>query len=229
MNARPRTDSPVTAAHVDDVDAFSRRLYRRARTAGPAFSDIASVVRSLHTVLKHLKVEIEDPASLLGSGSSSVYVRQLTPLIEDCDFALQQLEVVLNKYGTDSAAGLADPSATKLMPGEKGWVLETSERDRLELIRAKLATQKLNIDIFLDTVQLRNTTRNQDSLSVNTGHVDMDSIKDKVDAIATKICHFKDSDSADDDEELWQNFRDELIKDGFSEDVLRQNQVRTSL
>lgn len=224
MNARPSTDSPVTAVHVDDVDAFSRRLYRRARTAGPAFSAIASVVRSLHTVLKHLKVEIEDSASLIRSGSSSVYARQLTPLVEDCDFALQQLEVVLNKYGADSAAGLADPSGAKLMPGEKGWVLETSERDRLELIRTKLATQKLNIDMFLDTVQLRNTTRRQDSVPVNAGRIDLDSIKDKVDAIATRICHFKDTDSADDDEELWQKFRDELIKDGFSEDVLRQNQ-----
>jgi len=63
---------------------------------------------------------------------------------------------------------------------------------------------------------------------VNAGRIDLDSIKDKVDAIATRICHFKDTDSADDDEELWQKFRDELIKDGFSEDVLRQNQVCSS-
>ncbi|KAH7041535.1 uncharacterized protein B0I36DRAFT_371698 [Microdochium trichocladiopsis] len=214
----------MSATHVDDVDAFSRTLYRRARTAGPAFSDIASVVRSLHTVLKHLKVEIEDPASLLGSGSSSVYARQLTPLVEDCDFALQQLEVVLDKSGTETGTGESEALGGKAMPGEKGWVLETGERDRLELIRAKLATQKLNIDMFLDTVQLRNTTRRREVATADTSHVDMDSIKDKVDAIATRICHFKDSDSADDDEELWQKFRDELIREGFSKDILRQNQ-----
>ncbi|KAJ1337262.1 zinc finger CCCH domain-containing protein 13 [Microdochium nivale] len=223
MIAQSIPEGHTSAAHVDHVDAFSRRLYRRARTAGPAFGDIASVVQSLHTVLKHLKSEIEDPASLLGSASSSVYARQLTPLVEDCDFALQQLEVVLDKHEIDSAAILADSPHGKLMPGEKGWVLGTGERDRLELIRAKLATQELNVDMFLNTVQLRNTRRH-DTHGIDTSHVDMDLIKDKVDAIATRICHFKDSDSVGDDDELWQKFRDELVHEGFSEDVLRQNQ-----
>ncbi|KXJ88757.1 hypothetical protein Micbo1qcDRAFT_166197 [Microdochium bolleyi] len=224
MITQSAPEGHMSAAHVDDVDAFSRRLYRRARTAGPSFSEIASVVRSIHTVLKHLKSEVEDPASLLCSSSSSVYARQLTPLVEDCDFALQQLEVVLDKYNNPNAANIGDGPKSNLMPGEMGWVLERAESDRLELIRAKLATQKLNIDMFLDTVQLRNTARRHDNSVVDTSHVDMDSIKDKVDAIATRICQFKDSDSADDDEELWQKFRDELVHEGFSEDVLRQNQ-----
>ncbi|CCF43085.1 hypothetical protein CH063_12893 [Colletotrichum higginsianum] len=188
------------------VDAFARALYRRAKTSGPDFADVSTVVRRLHTVLKHLRVESEDPDSLLNSDASSVYARQLAPLVEDCDFALKQLETILEKYG----------EATRL---------EERELDMVAMIRTKLANQKTNIDMFLDTVQLHNPSKAQRIVDEQGGN--LDNIKDKVDAIAARLFARRDSGISEDDEDLWQQFRTELEKEGFSKDVLRKNKVRT--
>ncbi|TID02070.1 SART-1 family protein DOT2 [Colletotrichum higginsianum] len=184
------------------VDAFARALYRRAKTSGPDFADVSTVVRRLHTVLKHLRVESEDPDSLLNSDASSVYARQLAPLVEDCDFALKQLETILEKYG----------EATRL---------EERELDMVAMIRTKLANQKTNIDMFLDTVQLHNPSKAQRIVDEQGGN--LDNIKDKVDAIAARLFARRDSGISEDDEDLWQQFRTELEKEGFSKDVLRKN------
>jgi len=190
------------APNLSAVDAFARALYRRAKTSGPDFADVATAVRRLHTVLKHLKVEAEDPDSLLNSDASSVYARQLAPLIEDCDFALKQLETILEKYGEAPR-------------------LEERERDMVAMIRSKLADQKTNIDMFLDTVQLHNPSKAQRVVDEQGGN--LDNIKDKVDAIAARLFARRDSGIGEDDEDLWQQFRTELEKEGFSKDVLRKN------
>ncbi|GKT54300.1 hypothetical protein ColTof4_06445 [Colletotrichum tofieldiae] len=190
------------APNLGAIDAFARALYRRAKTSGPDFADTATAVRRLHTVLKHLKVEAEDPDSLLNSDASSVYARQLAPLVEDCDFALKQLETILEKYG----------EATRL---------EERERDMVAMIRSKLANQKTNIDMFLDTVQLHNPSKAQRIVDEQGGN--LDNIKDKVDAIAARLFARRDSGIGEDDEDLWQQFRTELEKEGFSKEVLRKN------
>ncbi|KAF6807668.1 hypothetical protein CSOJ01_08032 [Colletotrichum sojae] len=192
-----------TTIPIGAVDAIARALFRRAKTAGPEFADIATVVRRLHTVLKHLKAEAEDPDSLLNAGSSAtVYVRQLTPLVEDCDFTFKQLDTILEKYGG------ADR-------------LEERERDMVAMIRTKLANQKTNIDMFLDTIQLHNPGKAQRIVDEQGGN--LDNIKDKVDAIAARLFARRDSGIGDDEEDLWQQFRAELEKEGFSKDVLRKN------
>ncbi|KAI1105694.1 hypothetical protein F4804DRAFT_303714 [Jackrogersella minutella] len=207
----------VWPADIEQVDAFVRKLYKRARAAGPDLEEIATTVRSLHTVLKHLKFEAEDPESLLCVDGSAVYARQLTPILEDSEFALKQLDTILEKkYGGGDGGTQMD--------GEKGWtMLESRERDMIELIRTKLANQKLSIDMFLDTIQLRNPSKSR--RMVDTSSADLDSIKDKVDVIASRICQRKNSNLADGNEEdLWEKFRDELERAGFSRDVLRKNQ-----
>lgn len=223
---------PISAAAVrvspDDierVDAFARKLYKRARAADPDLEEIATTVRSLHTVLKHLKFEAEDPESLLSVDDSAVYARQLTPILEDSEFALKQLDTLLEKkYGGSNAGSDGDGAAQ--MDGEKGWtMLESRDRDMIELIRTKLSNQKLSIDMFLDTIQLHNPSKSHHM--VDTSSASLDSIKDKVDAIATRICQRKNSNLADgNEEELWAQFRDSLEQEGFSRDVLRKNQVR---
>lgn len=221
MAASPVDAAPAahaTAGDIERVDSFSRRLYRRARGAGADFAEVATVVRGLHTVLKHLKVEAEDHESLLNSDQASVYVRQLTPMVEDCDFALKQLDTILEKTGYSTSSdeeGRKGPSDQR--------PLEHRERDMIALIRTKLANQKLNIDMFLDTVQLHNPSKSH--RLVDTSSVNLESIKDKVDTIAARITQRRDSASSDNDDELWLQFRDELEKEGFSRDVLRKNQV----
>lgn len=203
----------ASVAQINAVDAVALRLYGRSKTAGPDFQDIATVVRRLHTVLRHLKVEAEDPDSLLNADSASVYARQLTPIVEDCDFTLKQLDTILEKYG-DSSSGETNSSSGGI---------EAREKDMIALVRTKLANQKTNIDVFLDTVQLHNPAKTR--RVIDNSSVNLDEIKDKVDAIATRLFRRRDSGFSDDGESLWQEFQIELEKEGFSKAVLQKNKV----
>lgn len=222
----------VDSTSITELAAYARSLYRRARTSGPDFDDVASVVRPLHMVIKHLRAEAEDPDSLLNSAQQqvSVYARQLAPLLEDTDFALKQLDTLLQKYGSSpSDDGVEDGSYRRADHGAKK--LEDRERDMLQLLRIKLANQKTHIDIFLDTVQLHNPARQPqpvrpDQIDANQ----QNSIKDKIDAVAARCFQRRakaraSGEAADDNEELWQVFSSELANEGFSSDVLRKHKV----
>lgn len=236
----PNGSATTTASSIESLDAFARQLYRRSRTAGHDFADIATVVRGLHTVLKHLRLEAVDPDSLLnqsptGDNRNSVYARQLTPIVEDCDFALKQLETILEKYGgsgdstDDTETSPTDRNSRgRNGNGRRGKEVEEREKDMIALIRTKLANQKTNIDIFLDTVQLHNPVKARRALQ-NADEEQLDNIKDQVDEIATRLFHRRGAVGSEDDEELWEQFRTELEKAGYSSDVLRNNKVRQDM
>ena len=229
----PNGSAITTASSIESLDAVARQLYRHARTAGDGFAHIATVVRGLHTVLKHLRVEADDPDSLLnkaptGDNRNSLYARQLTPILEDCDFTLKQLETILEKYGGsgDSAddAETSPTAGSRGRNGRKNKEVEDREKDMIALIRTKLANQKTNIDIFLDTVQLHNPVKARRALQ-NTDEEELDNIKDQVDEIATRLFHRRGAVGNEDDEALWEQFRTELERAGFSSAVLRNNKV----
>lgn len=225
----------TTAASIEPVDALARQLYHGARTAGPDFTDVATAVRALHTVLKHLRAEAEDPDSLLnsagphGDGENNQYARQLTPIVEDSDFTLKQLDTILQKYGNvgETADG-RDAEVQGTDESRSNSNMGSREKDMVALIRTKLANQKTNIDLFLDTIQLHNPVKSRGVLE-SADDRQLDSIKDKVDAIAAKLFHRRDPAGSEDEEELWQQFRTELENSGFSSDVLRRNKVSAHL
>ncbi len=215
------TARSATTSAIEEVDGSARLLHRRARDAGQDFADIAAVVKSLHTGLRYLRDEADDPDSLLNTPQrgGSVYARQLTPIVEDCDFALKQLDAILERCGHGGDGGSGPPPA-----------LESREKDMVALVRTKLANQKTNIDIFLDTVQLHNPAHPQRAAPGADSQL-LEDIKDKADAVASRLVvgrrHRRRSSSIDDgsDEELWQQFCAELVKEGFSSDVLHRNKV----
>lgn len=223
-------------ASISAVAATARALYRRAKISGPEFADVAPVVRSLHTVIKHLRAEAEDPDSLLNSSQqeSSIYARQLNPIVEDTDFTLKQLDTILEKYGSyPSDHGSDDGDVTRRnRANSRVKRMEDRERDMVQLIRTKLANQKTNIDIFLDTVQLHNPTRQHQPVDLDRADdKQMNNIKDKVDAVAARIFQRRararlSGDPPDESQEdMWQQFWIELVKEGFSGDVLRKHKV----
>ncbi|KND90752.1 hypothetical protein TOPH_04539 [Tolypocladium ophioglossoides CBS 100239] len=152
-----------TLEHIDAVDAFARTLFLRAKQyPSPSLSDVASDVRQLHLALRHLRVEAADPDSLLNSGAaSSVYARQVQPIVENCDFALKQLVTVLDKYdacGGREVDGLAD---------------------RVAPVRRWLTNGTTSIDMFLDTVQLHNPANKPPVNAVQGNEAGLEGIKDK--------------------------------------------------
>lgn len=226
----------TSISSISAIAATARGLYRRAKISGPEFADVAPVVRALHTVIKHLRAEAEDPDSLLNSSQheSSVYARQLTPIVEDTDFTLKQLDTILEKYGSyPSDQGSEDGDSPRRNRANSSVKrMEDRERDMVQLIRTKLANQKTNIDIFLDTVQLHNPTRQHQPVDLDRADdKQMNDIKDKVDAVAARIFQRRararlSGDAPDEShEDMWQQFRIELVKEGFSGDVLRKHKV----
>lgn len=202
-----------TVEHIDAVDAFARNLYLRLKQcssagADPPLDDVAIAVRQLHLALRHLRVEAADPDSLLNrAASTSLYVRQLEPLVEDCGFQLRQLETALSTIDIQGGAARAD---------------------RLATLRAKLANEKMSVDMFLDTIQLHNPA-NQPAGIVDGSQLGLENIKDKVDAIAHRLFARRDVNGlADDEDRLWEEFKQGLEKEGFSPQVLRRHKVSFS-
>jgi hypothetical protein len=234
-------DMPVDStsiSYISSVVASARNLYRRAKTSGPEFAEIATVVRPLHSVLKHLRAEAEDADSLLNSDGyeSSVYARQLTPIVEDTDFTLKQLDTILEKYGSCPSDGEAPDSGRGERANTSAKRMEDRERDMVALIRTKLANQKTNIDIFLDTVQLHNPTRQHKPVDLERADdQQMNKIKDKVDVVAARLFQRRARAAASGDaaqeteDQMWQEFWAELVKEGFSSDVLRKHKVSNML
>lgn len=224
-----------SVSSISAVAATARNLYRRARISGPDFAEVATVVRPLGSVLKHLRAEAEDPDSLLNASGheSSVYARQLAPIVEDTDFTLKQLDTVLEKYGSYPSDYDSLENGRRDAGNSSGKRMEDREKDMIALIRSKLAEQNTKIDMFLDTVQLQNTTTRQHR-PVDLEHTDgkqLDSIKDKLDIVAARLAQRRararaSGDAAEEsEEEMWQLFWAELVKEGFSGDVLRKHKV----
>jgi hypothetical protein len=196
------------ASPVDIIAVVNRckTLYRECRSAGGEYNEISHEVRNLHTVLRHLKYEVEALDSPLNR-DRSIWTRQLAPTIADCDSTLKQLDALVLKYASNGAAG-----------GSGRPRFGSDEMDQLGAIRVKLISQKRTLTAFLDSIQLP-----QSDMGANLDNMggQLDTILDKVDAIAARMGQRHD----DHNREAWKQFRRELIAEGFSSEVLQQNEV----
>jgi hypothetical protein len=209
------------------VVTFCRALYRKCRDAGGEYDEISREVRGLHTVLRHLKYEVEAPESPLNK-DRSIWGRQLAPIIGDCDFTLRQLDSLIMKYGrlASNGSGGSSPTTPRIL-----WErvrFGSNEMDQLGGIRVKLISHKTSLTLFLDTIQLHQSGKMATALDNHGGQLDV--ILDKVDNIAARMTQKSGSVMTsydDDDKEVWKQFRRELVAEGFSSDVLQQHKVRS--
>jgi hypothetical protein len=222
----PDTGHPTqTADAIAAVGSVALQLYRRAKTSGPEFDDVAAEARSLYTELRHLRIEAEDPNSVLIK-DKAVFAQPLAQLVENSEFTLQEVEALLEKYGnnTGSAAdhgGEQGDRRRSALPDS-----DSKKRPMIARVLDKLARCKGDIDDFLTNVQLHTPTQTRHALN-QTNAEQLDAIKDKVDAIAMRIHNRRRAaDYPGDEEEIWVQFRTELEHEGFSKEVLRKNQVR---
>ncbi|KAH8812077.1 hypothetical protein F5884DRAFT_784305 [Xylogone sp. PMI_703] len=208
------------ASDIIIVITFARTLYRSCRDAGGEYDEISREVRGLHTVLRHLKYEIEAPESPLNRDRSK-WTRQLAPIIADCDHTLRQLDQLIQKYGRLAHSDRSPTSPRVLWEKVR---FGSNEMDQLGAIRVKLISHKTSLTLLLDTIQLRQCG---DMSNVLESHGDqLDVILDKVDNIAARMGQRSRSTFTtyeDDDKEVWKQFRRELIAEGFSSDVLQQH------
>ena len=163
-----------------------------------------------------MKYEVEAPESPL-SRDRAIWARQLESIVGDCDFTLQQLDALLQKYERLSNGG---SSARRVKLG-------SNEMDTLGSIRVKLISHQTSLTSFLDKIQLHPSGQVAPTLDNHDGQLDV--ILDKVDVIAARMGQRSGSILTgydDDDKEVWKQFRQELIKEGFSSHVLAHHKVR---
>lgn len=205
----------TTVEHIDAVDVFARNLYLRLRqcpssNSDPPLDDVALAVRQLHLTLLHLRAEAADGDSPLNRpDSTALYARQLESLIEDCGFQLRQLDTAL------ATIDIYEGSSSD------------ARAERLANLRVKIANERTSIDMFLDTIQLGNPA-DQPAGIVDGSQTGLENIKDKVDAIANRLFSQRARDAntiglPSEEDRLWQEFKSELEKEGFSPQVLRRH------
>lgn len=199
----------TTVEHIDAVDAFARTLFMRAKQiSGPSFTDAATAVRQLHLSLRHLRIEAADQDSLLNNPDAAGYARQLPSLIENCNFALEQLSAILDKHG--NGVSTAECSAVK---------------DKVASVATRLTQEHTNVARFLDTIQLHNPANPPQDAHWDES-VDLEDIKNKVDKVAKRVFKRQGSGLSEDSDRTWREFKTELEKEGFAPNVLRQHKVR---
>ncbi|XWW97946.1 hypothetical protein V2A60_005942 [Cordyceps javanica] len=202
----------AAARRIDAVDAFARTLYQRTKQVPPpALDDAAVAVRQMYISLRHLRVEAADPKSLLNrsdsssssssspsssSPSSSFYAAELEPIVDHCEFALRQLETVLDRFD-------AAPNKDALA-------------DRIASITAKVAQKETDLAFFLDTIQTRpSTTR------AATDHKSLpDDMMFAIERSASKVLSRHAGVPETDVDSLWNEFKVELERQDFTADQL---------
>lgn len=212
----------ASTSEIVTVITFVRTLYDRCRDVGGFYHEISGEVRGLHTVLRHLKYEIEAPESPLNR-DRKIWSRQLVPIITKCDYTLQQLDQLIKRHGQLSS-GDRSPTSSRGLPEKPQFT--SSEMDQLGAIRVKLISHKTSLSELLDEIQLGESRGTSKPFETDEGQLEV--ILDKVDNIAARIGQRPRSSSVahhDDDNELWKRFRKELIAEGFSGEVLQQNKV----
>lgn len=190
--------------HIDAVDALARTLFMRAKQAsGNTLDEAAASVRQLHLALRHLRIEAADPDSRLNGADASVYSRQLKTLLENCTYALNQLTAILENYDSRNPASVTEKAVA---------------------VASRLTQEKTNVEIFLDTVQLRSPT-NESEQAALADSPRLEDIQQKVDKVASRVFKRRSAELSHDSDWTWQEFKAELENEGFSPQVLRNHKV----
>ncbi|KAG6004364.1 hypothetical protein E4U21_001127 [Claviceps maximensis] len=197
--------------HIDAVDAFARNLFVRARTSSePLFAGVVTALRQLHIALLQLRIEAADPDSLLQSAKASIYTRQLRPIVQNCEHALEQLETILERWS--------------VVPARDAEALAHRE-DEVTAVRSRLVSETMAVDTFLNTLQLHGPANNAPEVLLDVRDTSLEHIKDKVDNISKTLFLHRDTSGGTiaDDDQMWQEFQSKLEMDGFSPHVLHQH------
>lgn len=233
----PHTDTGLITK-VRKSYRLGRLLYRRARTNAfiSMLPDTSAGIMSLTNVLSHLQSEVEDPDSLLNSHVERArsYSRQLSIALDECLHTMDRINMILDRLETLPVTinNSMEPPGDKGQEAPFSSISTTLLQEVTEEVGNKLSAQKTNIDILLDAVQLDYYNGVTDQ-TLALPQSDLDVIIDKVDKVAIRMWRQKrlgkalTGETANDDEKEtpWLEFRKELVKEGFSEEVLNQRKV----
>ncbi|KAK2699617.1 hypothetical protein QWA68_002020 [Fusarium oxysporum] len=187
-------------AQIDAIRELVQASYRRIGTYGPDFANVATKLYKLEMTLRRLRNEVAEEQEQLPVHIQQSYTRHLHSLVEDWDFAMKQVNSLLDTYH-DEEIGLAGEEAS--MSGE------------LKPIEPVLAGKRMAIELLLDSIQL------QKPQIYDRHQSDLEEIKDKVDQIAAHLfANWNAGSFSGGDDDLWRHFQELLEKEGFSSQIL---------
>ncbi|KAL9089754.1 MAG: hypothetical protein Q9165_005548 [Trypethelium subeluteriae] len=196
------------------VASFAWKLYKSCKNAGPAFREASQDVQAvaLHTVLRELEEEADNPKSLINRSGKSKRT-ELSRITSGCYNTLKELENLLTRHKS-------------LGTGNKRL------RDRINFSNADL--QHIRQSLTMNTGVL-----NSFLLSLNSGSLGRierkleESIETKLDQIIRdvrsgnkdeELLSVADDDLTDDEKaEPWEALEDELSEEGIDRETVKKH------
>jgi hypothetical protein len=199
-------------------------VVQNSRKACGAHDDLTSEVTSLHIVLRRLQAEVSKPNAILTRSDDNLDRREeLAQLSEDCKRVLRVLDGILEKYNALSEEKRSVTKLWKRVQFGNGEMLDLAE------LRGKIATSTSALTLFLNLLSLGSQGKVESymesqgdelrkmrkSLNWITASMQARAPKAGEGSILTTY--------AGDDKAIWKDFRRELIKEGFSSDLLQRH------
>ncbi|RDW65999.1 hypothetical protein BP6252_09634 [Coleophoma cylindrospora] len=228
---------------------IARNSYENCRAAGSEYTKIAREVKSLYSILTILRSEVEKTESPLFRREGESTKTEISYAIEGCKHILEDLQTLLAKYKGLSGDGEENVNAGRKLWHR---IRFGSKAQALEEVRVRIITYTSTIAVSLDAMQLKATGRLEDSsgrLEEITVRIDGTTIRveDKINEMANNFLAMKNaivndelraraqprgwsglslmslSTYSDDDKDVWQEFRREMVMKGFKSHHLERH------
>ena len=196
------------------------RTVRNSRKACGEYAELTRDITSLHVNLQRLERETAKSESPINRPSDTCR-QDLGPIVDGCRKALDVLNRILEKYNA-----LSDEERSK---GRlwKAVRFGNGELANVRDLRLKLTYYTSNLSLFLNMVSMGSMGIVEKQMYEARG--DLKDIRRAVNGITAQFMSGASkegsvlTDYAGDDKVVWRAFRRELVKGGFSSDVIREH------
>ena len=193
---------------------------QNSRKACGEHAELTCEITSLHVNLQRLERESTKVESPINRPSDTCR-EDLAPIVKGCEKALDVLDRILEKY---NALSDEERSKGKLW---KAVRFGNGELANVKDLRLKIIYYTANLSLFLNMVSMGSMGVIEKQMYEAGG--DLKEIRRAVNYITAHLISGANkegsvlTDYADDDKAVWRAFRSELVKEGFSSDVIREH------
>ena len=176
-------------------------------------------VSAFHVLLQHLQKEATGPNTILNCPGDTRR-QQLTEIAFGSWKVLNKLDAILHRYNSLSEKEKSVKKPWQAIPFGNGPMAEVGQ------LREKLVYYSSALGLFLNIATVSSVGRVENQ--VTEAGDDLRDIKVAVNGIAAQLMYLSSSeegsvltDNAEDDSQVWREFRRELIKEGFPSSVTK--------
>ena len=196
------------------------RTVRNSRKACGEYAELTRDITSLHVNLQRLERETAKSESPINRPCDTCR-QDLGPIVDGCRKALDVLNRILEKY---NALSNEERSKGRLW---KAVRFGNGELANVRDLRLKLTYYTSNLSLFLNMVSMGSMGIVEKQMYEARG--DLKDIRRAVNGITAQFMSGASkegsvlTDYAGDDKAVWREFRRELVKEGFSSDVIQEH------